>query len=109
MKRLIFSILLIPIMVTAEVNYSIVTVTANAQSVAVSARSVLLVNDGSATAYFRLFSAGDTTGAATTSSPKITSGESLSFSQPQSSTAGYTSISLIAAAATSTTIRIYSE
>ena len=110
MKRLMFAILLIPIMVSAEVNHRSVTVTANSQNVAVSGRSVLLVNDeGSSTAYFRLFSSNDTAAAATTSSAKIKSGESLSFSQPQSSTVGYSSISLIAAAGTSATVRIYSE
>lgn len=102
----------------AEIRYVSISATSTVTNTTLAAgtRSVTIVNDGTNSVYFRLFSSFDTAADATTSSAKLKSGESMSFtfaagSSGDSSLASgyYKVLSTICAATETATVRVYTK
>ena len=106
MKKLLLLFLLLALPASSEVGYTEASVTDTAQTVSVLARSVLLVNDGADSAYFRIFRTGETVADATTAYARIDINESISF---HSDTNSYISLSIVCDTGETATVRIYSE
>jgi len=106
MKKWLLLFLLMALPAVSEVGFTEASATDTAQSVTLNARSVLIINAGADSAYFRLFRVGETAAAATTSYARIDINESIAFT---SDTNSFASVSIICDTGETATVRIYTE
>lgn len=100
---LIAGLLMLAAPIGAELRFTEASVTAVAQTVAINAPSLLIINDGSNEIYVRVFWIGETAADATTSSARLDADESLTLEK----TIGISSISIVCAASETATARLY--
>lgn len=101
-KILAAALLLVASMAYAELQTQTITANSTSQTVNIGYDTLTIVNDGSSAIFVRVFAGGETSGAATTSSPQIKSGEGFTFYREGQ----INSVSIVTAAAGSATVRL---